>query len=349
MNKTPHPINPYKDQSEKAFWKSAVGCRHYSDIADLWAPMQLRRSDRVATGGSCFAQHIGRNLALRGANFMDLEPAPPGFNDDTNAARRWGYGVFSCRYGNLYTTRQLLQLFDEAHGNRTPQDIIWEKNGRFFDALRPNIDPVGQKTAQDVKNLRKLHLDAVRKMFAELDVYVFTMGLTECWMSRHDETVFPVAPGVVAGRYDPSLHVFHNLRHSEIYKDMVSFRDRLKIINKNARILLTVSPVALAATATDQHVLTAATYSKSTLRSVAGELAEAFEDIHYFPSYEIISSHPARGMFFEPGLRNVNQFGVDFVMRHFFSGALEKEFGDVTVLDEEEFESVCDESLLEQD
>lgn len=104
----------------------------------------------------------------------------------------------------------------------------------------------------------------------------------------------------------------------------------------------------LAATATDNHVLVATTYSKSVLRSVAGELSEDHADIHYFPSYEIISSHPARGMFFEPDLRNVNPFGVDLVMRHFFSGPLAAEFGDARGGPEPELDLICDEEKLDR-
>lgn len=341
------PANPYKTQPERAFWKASVGTRHYADLADLWQPMALKRADCVATAGSCFAQHIGNNLARRGAAFMDMEPAPPVFSSAAEA-RRWGYGVFSCRYGNIYTTRQLIQLFDEAHGNRTPGELVWEKHGRFFDALRPGIDPVGQEDAESVLALRRLHLEAVQRMFAELDIFVFTMGLTEGWELVSDGTMFPVAPGTIAGNYRPADYTLRNLRHHEVRADMLGFWERLRAVNPGARMLLTVSPVPLAATATKNHVMVATTYSKSVLRAVAGELAEDVADIHYFPSYEIISCHPARGMFYEPDLRNVNPLGVDLVMKHFFSGVLAQEFSGVTAAaEDEDLELVCDEGKLD--
>ena len=76
----------------------------------------------------------------------------------------------------------------------------------------------------------------------------------------------------------------------------------------------------LTATADKAHVLLATTYSKSTLRAVAGDLAASSDDIDYFPSYEIISQPPTRGIFFEPNMRSVSQRGVDLVMGHFFNG-----------------------------
>ena len=342
-----HPVNPYKTQPDRAFWRSSVGSRHYADISDLWQPMPLKKSDRIATAGSCFAQHIGNSLAGRGAAFMDMEPAPPVFSS-ISESRRWGYGVFSCRYGNIYTARQLIQLFDEAHGARTPIEQVWEKDGRFFDAMRASIDPVGQDSAKTVLALRQLHLAAVRQMFAELDVFVFTLGLTEGWENIQDGTMFAVAPGTVAGTFDPSRHSFRNLRHAEVRADMLTFWERLRSVNPTARMLLTVSPVPLAATATQNHVLVATTYSKSVLRGVAGELAEDVADIYYFPSYEIISSHPSRGMFYEPDLRNVNMFGVNYVMSHFFTGRLAIEFGTAgRSSEEDEIDLICDEEKLD--
>ena len=90
-------------------------------------------------------------------------------------------------------------------------------------------------------------------------------------------------------------------------------------------------------------------YSKSVLRSVAGELSEDIEDIHYFPSYELISSHPSRGMFYENDLRNVSPFGVDFVMNHFFSGSLADEFSNSPYYYANgDFDLICDEEALDE-
>ncbi|UYV37181.1 GSCFA domain-containing protein [Rhodobacteraceae bacterium D3-12] len=341
--------NPYKSQPQKSFWRQSIAERHFADLKDLWEPFHLKRADKVATAGSCFAQHIGNNLAIRGANFMDMEPAPPVFDTETEA-RKFGFGVFSCRYGNIYTTRQLVQLFDEAFGERTPSEIVWQKGDRFFDALRPGIDPVGQSSAEKVLALRERHLAKVREMFETLDLFVFTLGLTEGWESTEDGTMFPMAPGTVAGDYDPKRYRFHNMRYGAIHQDMEDFWARLKKVNPGARMLLTVSPVPLIATATDNHVLPATVYSKSVLRAVAGDMAEDHEDVAYFPSYEIISAPPARGMFFEPDQRNVNIFGVNYVMTHFFSGPLAEEFGspDLSKQDDEEIELICDEEKLEK-
>lgn len=338
--------HPYSQLPEKKHWLRAVANKHFSEISELWEPFNLTKKDSIATAGSCFAQHLGRNLKERGAHFLNMEPAPS-FLSDAAKAKKWGFGVFSCRYGNIYTVRQLLQLFDEAFGERMPSEPVWERDGRFFDSLRPNIDPVGSDDAETVVELRIRHLEKVREMFINLDVFVFTLGLTETWESLEDGTVFPVAPGVVAGNYCEEKYRFRNFKYPEILKDLQDFFAKLRHVNGSARMLLTVSPVPLMATASSDHVVVATTYSKSTLRAVAGDFVESTDSVYYFPSYEIIMSPQSRGVAFDPDQRSVNQYGVNLVMENFFAGQIGSEFSISSPVSEEGEGLICDEELLE--
>jgi hypothetical protein len=83
-------------------------------------------------------------------------------------------------------------------------------------------------------------------------------------------------------------------------------------------VILTVSPVPLVATATDQHVLVATTYSKSVLRVAADKAERNFKNVIYFPAYEIVTGPHASSRYFEADRRNVTTEAVDHVMRVFF-------------------------------
>jgi hypothetical protein len=126
-------------------------------------------------------------------------------------------------------------------------------------------------------------------------------------------------PGTIAGSFAPDVYEFKNLNYSEVVADFEEFRLLMKSFNPDMRFILTVSPVPLTATATDQHVIPATIYSKSVLRAAAGYLYSTYSDIDYFPSFEIIAGMPARGFFYENNLRNVAASGVDVVMQCFFS------------------------------
>ncbi|KOT90725.1 GSCFA family protein [Streptomyces sp. NRRL F-5755] len=309
--------NPYQSLPPRSFWRTAVAEPDPADIGGLWTPkFAIGQDDVVLTAGSCFARHIGRALLERGMNWRDAEPAPPGLTEEERRARH--YGVFSFRTGNIYTAAMLRQWLSWAHGETAPPDEVWTEDGRWYDPFRPAVDPEGHPTADAVRAAREATLAAVRGAVAEADCFVFTLGLTEAWVDRRDGTVQPVCPGTVRGAFDAGRYAFHNFTFDEVRRDLSHAIALARTVNPGLRVLLTVSPVPLTATATGGHALTATTYSKSVLRAVAGQLAQEHEDVDYFPAYEIVTGFPFKAGFFEPNLRTVTPEGVAFVMRQFF-------------------------------
>lgn len=312
--------SPYQGRPPESFWKSGVAEKTVATLKSIYRPkFRIKKDEKVVTLGSCFAQHIARNMLERGYTVVDTEPSPPGLNG--SEAGRFGYGLFSARVGNIYVMRQLLQLYEEAHGFWSPAQSVWEKDGRFYDAMRPSVEPDGFDSPEGVLIHRRKHLVALKRMFAEADVIIFTLGLTECWMHTESGDVYPTAPGTVAGSYDESEYEFKNFTASEIYDDFVKLMSYLTNSNPKLKILLTVSPVPLTATATAEHVLVATTYSKAVLRAVAGQLSSEFDCVDYFPSYDIITSTLSSGKFYQPNLRSVTPEGVAIVMDTFFAAS----------------------------
>lgn len=314
--------SPYSGLDETKFWRSGVAETNPLIARGLYRKrFAITETDRIATAGSCFAQHIARNFRARGFTVMDVEPAP--YPSSPALAQAYGYGVYSARYANIYTVRQLLELFREAtaadRGEEPWPVLVWEKRGRFYDGMRPGVEPDGLASPEEVIAQRRDHLSRVRRLFAEMQVFVFTMGLTEAWVDLVSGRTLPTCPGTIAGTFDPAVHKFRNFRVKSILEDYRSFRRELAAFNPGVRHLITVSPVPLTATASDQHVLVATMYSKSVLRAVAGQLYADYKDLDYFPSYEIIAAHPSRGFFFESNLRSVSPAGVETVMRTFFA------------------------------
>ena len=309
--------HPYRDLAPAAFWRKAVAEPDASAIDPVAAaPFRIGPADRVATAGSCFAQHIARHLSGAGFNYMVTETAHPLVPPDL--AEPYGYGVYTARYGNVYTSRQLLQLFQRAYGRFTPAEDAWaEEDGRWTDPFRPLIQAERYVSRAELEADRAQHLACVRRAFETLDVFVFTLGLTEAWVSRTDGAAYPLCPGTGGGRFDPALHAFHNLSAAEVTADLLGFIDLLREVNPAARVIFTVSPVPLVATARGEHVLTATAYSKAVLRVAAGEAARQRPDVAYFPSFEIITGHFNHGRYFAPDLRSVTEEGVGHVMRVF--------------------------------
>lgn len=309
---------PYSRLPDRAYWRRAVAAPAVTEVDPVDPPpFAITPEDRVMTAGSCFAQHIARYMRQSGFNAILTETAHPMISAE-NAAE-WNYGTFTARYGNIYVARQMLQLFRRAYGQFTPAEDIWaEADGRFIDPFRPQIQPGGFATRREFDLDRQQHFAAVRNGFETLDVFVFTLGLTEGWVSRQDGAVFPLCPGVAGGTFDPDRHEFHNFTVEEIVADLGEFLGLLREVNPKARVILTVSPVPLIATASGKHVLTATTWSKSVLRVAAGTLEAKLKDVCYFPSYEVILGPQAGNGWLAADLRSVREEGVAQVMRLFF-------------------------------
>ena len=313
--------SPYQNLPDTAFWRSGVcGVSPQNMLGIYQKKWEISSGQNVATAGSCFAQHISRYMRRKGFSVMDTELAPSMMSEEEQES--YGYGLYSARFGNIYTVHQLLQLAKESFSVKVPENIAWEKDGRFYDALRPAIQPGGFQSQEDLYASRVRHISCVRKMFLNSDVFVFTLGLTEAWLHKASNTVFPTAPETIAGQFDPQVYEFKNFNLFEIvgaFEELMSLLKQHRGGRDSMKFLLTVSPVPLTATAAGKHILQATIYSKSVLRAVAGYLADKYENIDYFPSFEIINNPSARSGFFNDNLRTVKPSGVESVMNVFFS------------------------------
>jgi hypothetical protein len=79
-----------------------------------------------------------------------------------------------------------------------------------------------------------------------------------------DGAVFPLCPGVLGGTFDKRRHEFVNLDVEDVVADVTAFVSELRAVNPEARVILTVSPVPLIATAEPRHVLVSTIASKSS-------------------------------------------------------------------------------------
>jgi GSCFA family len=314
--------HPYEQMPPQAFWRKTVSAQAWGQL-DFQPSTKFKLSPalKIATAGSCFAQHMAKRLESFGLRHWVVEQAPTGISQER--ARELQYGVFSARYANVYTVRQLRQLVEFAFGLRGDDCPVLTEKGRIFDGLRPRIQPGGYDSLADLRADRAWHLAQVRRLFTECDVFVFTLGLTEAWVEQGSGIVFPVCPGTAAGEFNPARHGFVNFEYPEILADLAWVREFVAGVNPGMRWIVTVSPVPLVATATSQPVIVASSYSKAVLRAVAGRFADAHDSVEYFPSFEIISSAQSFGQYLEGDLREVSPRGVDHVMRQFSAAFVE--------------------------
>ena len=277
-------MNPYQALPARSFWRTAVAEPDAADIDGLWTPkfeLGPGRSDP------------DRRFLLRPPH----RPDPAGAGDELARCRAGPAGTDRGGAGGPPVRDVLLP--DRQHLHRRDAAPVAGLGRRDRDPEPPRA---GSRTAgTSTRSGRRWSRTATRtprrcwppasgpwppsgRAVGEASCLIFTLGLTEAWHERGTGVVYPVCPGTVRGSFDerparvrqprlragaertcwPSLALAHGL-------------------NPGLRLLLTVSPVPLTATATGRHALTATTYSKSVLRAVAGQLAAEHEAHRLLP------------------------------------------------------------------
>jgi len=349
--------NPYSSLPDHRFWRKAVtSMPPFALDPVLEAPFKISPQDRVATAGSCFAQEIANRLQSSGFHYYLAEQPPEGMS--AAEALRRNYSMYSCRYGNLYTTMQLSQLIDRAYGRFAPRLDFWNRpeDGRFVDPFRPRIEPDGYATVEEMRADREKHLVAVRHMLETMDVFVFTFGHTETWRHKPDGAILQLAPGVAGGEWDANVYEFYNMTVTEVVREFLASVDKIREVNPKVRIVLSVSPVGIIATYENRHVIESNSAVKAILRAAADEVVRSRPNIAYFPSFDLATVSPNVSRFYRPDTRRITSAGIDQTMRIFFkhlttqssqSAAVRALKLDIAVEAETNNRVVCDEEAIE--
>lgn len=279
----------------------------------------VRRGSTLLTMGSCFANEVRAYLESR--QIGEVLPKIPVdalglFDDASKEESSWGpwNGVSNLQYYNTFSIRQEIE---KAAGIwRQEADDFWqvEMGGKqlFQCPYRRRI------FAESPEDLRKLtcRIDqAIREGLETADLMVFTLGLTEVWRKKDNGRVSCCEPGYCHGGGELETEFVA----SSFQQNLDNLRATVNVIKQhfgNRNILISVSPVPLGRTFRPLEVTVANTESKSILRTVAGEIAGAFDNVYYFPSYEMCLSDP--NAFREDG-RHVTRNKVDQIMGLFES------------------------------
>jgi hypothetical protein len=234
----------------------------------------IDKDTAILSAGSCFASGIGRELVSRGFNYPIEEPVL----DDS---------LFSnCRWGAIYNIPSLKQLVLLAKGKWKHPQVLWSIRGtqglEYWDPFRENI----KYTSLDEAALsRAEHQRACARAFAKADVFVITLGMTEAWKMRSENSYFSRCPW----RLSPHLVEPVDMSVSQCVFELETLLAELKEIRPDIKIVVTVSPIPLSATfrVPHSHVVEASCLSKSRLRVAAEEFSGKHRDcVYYFPSYE---------------------------------------------------------------
>jgi hypothetical protein len=289
----------------------------YADTRDITVvpSVHFDRDTTFFTIGSCFANELRHALEQRSFDVLPHTSQLIHHHFGEEFKRRSTWGDWDERSNlQFYNTFSIRQEFDKAFGVWRQADddyFLVERNGRteYWDPYRRLIYA---DTPASFAAIKRALDDAMKSAVHCADVAVITLGLTEVFF-RNDN-------GLAINSYRSFFRDKVRFRATD-FQDNYENVDRICELYFGAypdkKIALTVSPVPLDRSFTGIDVVVANTISKSTLRTVAAEIARKWPNVLYFPSYEIAMNHD--NSFRKDDLRHVTRERVNSIVDTFIA------------------------------
>ena len=254
--------------------------------------------ESVFTIGSCFARNVEYQLELLG---FDVPMRRLEVVTEYEGSAENNPNIF-----NNYAVPSILNELQWALDPKTPFDpdtcLLEVTSGKYCDLhLTRLLKAVDLKEAIE----RRRRIQASMSKVKDCRVVIITLGLIEAWYDVKAGRYLNIAPPRTACAREPERFQLHVLRYDEVIDCLRRVMKLLKkFCRKDQRVVLTVSPVPLGLTFTDQDVIVANSYSKSVLRAAAQEITVECSNIDYFPSYESVL-HSDRMTAWQDDMRHV--------------------------------------------
>ncbi len=247
--------------------------------------------DHVFTIGSCFAERI--RLALNeqhirvGPPMAEVPMKPDDYRIDSLPRRE------HMNYYNSFTIRQEFERhigeWKQADDDYwiMAKDSIWGGERLYQDPYRRAIfGRTPEALAEAVSHCNA----AIDHGIAQASVFFITLGMAEVFRNRRSGDIACQKPGYAGGAGEAETD-FHMSTFEENLENMSRVVEILTALKPDVRIVVTVSPVALARTFGTGDILVANTEGKSILRAALGALSRKYDNVTYFPSYEIVMAN----------------------------------------------------------
>ncbi|KAF1082720.1 MAG: hypothetical protein GQF41_0487 [Candidatus Rifleibacterium amylolyticum] len=227
-----------------------------------------------------------------------------------------GYNINAHPNGLQYNTFTIRDHLDHLFGKKSPYADVTPVERNLGEYRHPYKKIPTSKTIDEAYNQSDARDKQAIKMWQEAKLIIITLGLTEVWRDSDSglvEIEIPHPQIFKRGKYE-----FRKTFFGENFENMTQIYRTIRNFS-SAPIVLTVSPIPLYVTFSNQDVTIANCESKSTLRAVASQFVSEHSDVFYFPSYEMVMYSMDPGVFMKSDGRHVSDKGVSLIMEYFLS------------------------------
>lgn len=231
--------------------------------------------------GSCFSDEIGNRLKNAG---FDISVNP---------------------FGVIFNPVSILQLIQNALDGTVREELFLERDGMHFHyGYHSNIsDSSKEELLKTIDGIQY----AVQNKLLKGDHLFLTFGTAWAWRLKEQNAIVANCHKMPSNLFEKELIDFSRL--AQFSKQLFT---RLFQENPNLKVMLTVSPVRHTREGLHNNNV-----SKSILHLFAHHLVNAFEQVSYFPSYELVVDDLRDYRFYKEDLVHPNKQAIQYVFDHF--------------------------------
>jgi hypothetical protein len=192
---------------------------------------------------------------------------------------------------------------------------VYEQGGYF---LHPDYHSIFTATssADLLEDIRSVATE-VATFAASSDFIILTWGTSFSYFDKHLNKTVANCHKMPAYRFEKRL--------STVEEIVSNFGSLISTLPSTKQVILTVSPV--------RHTkdgMTENQVSKSTLRVAADILSKQFENVHYFPAYEIMLDELRDYRFYEADMIHPNDQAQDYIWERFMETYFDSELQEIS-------------------
>jgi len=241
----------------------------------------INYKSKILTIGSCFADEMGARL------------------------KEYEFNVVNNPFGILFNPVSIFDALDNSLNEKINQDLFVERNGHWF-----HFDYHSSITSKSKDELKSKIVELQHQTKLNLlntDVLIVTLGTA--WVYKHI-------------KFNQYVANCHKVAQSEFQKELMhleslknwcqTFFAQLFEKNEKLNVILTVSPVRHIKDGLHENNL-----SKSVLHLLSNHLKNNFENILYFPAYELIVDDLRDYRFYKEDMIHPTPQAIEYVFNKF--------------------------------
>jgi hypothetical protein len=253
-----------------------------TELTPGFSTSRIGLKDAIFTIGSCFADAIGDHLTENKFN------------------------VWNNQFGTVYNPVSIHRLLSLALENKLPKRESYLQNeGVYFNYSFHSSHSAFSD--QELQDKIKTSIVKANEFLKYANRIIMTFGTAFVYRLKNSNEIVANCHKVPSTNFTKSL-----LTEKEITESFQDFYSKLKSINPNCKIILTVSPVRHLKDTLELNAV-----SKSILRLSCHLITNQLSDVEYFPAYEILLDDLRDYRFYKTDRLHPTDEAVEYIWEKF--------------------------------